>query len=262
MPYYWPLLLLLTFVSLCSVWLDRRYTRPPAVLPEAPAPSSAETISGFLTGLLSRLFQAWTQRFGSKPDLPDDPVRDWLATVFVENPAERAWFASLTPEQFKALRSDLTAFCANLGFDLVWLVEQASFKPAALEETGKAIVSHYCQAVRAAVLAHEEMEAVQRYHAFLANPSQKENLAFGQQLYSRLVEEKLAPPAAPELLMAEEKERQSFAVTAIQSAAQQHGEAFGQVLKRVGLSDPPMQNAPAATSAPAQPVGAPAASRL
>ena len=235
--YYLPLLILLALVSLLSVLIDRRRTRGASIPPAANR--SAEPATTTPTNALTRL----TQRFARKPALPDDPVRDWLAAVFVENPAESVWFASLAPEQFKVLRSELTAFCAELGFDLVWLVEQAPFKPAALEQTGKTIVTHYCRAVRAAVLIHDEMQALQRYQAFLANPTNKENLAFGQQLYTRLVDEKLAPAATPELLMSGEKERQSFAVQVIQAAAEQNNAAFSAILKAVALGDPASRGA-------------------
>jgi hypothetical protein len=258
--HYLPLLILLALVSLLSVLIDRRRARKATAAPDTPAASqttepvvSATTAS---TGLLTRLTQQWSQRFGRKPTLPDDPVRDWLAAVFVENPAERVWFASLTPEQFKVLRSELTAFCAELGFDLVWLVEQASFKPAALEETGKTIVTHYCRAVRAAVLVHEDMQALQRYQAFLSNPTSKENLALGQQLYTRLVDAKLAPAATPELLMAEEKERQRFAVEAIQAAAAANDKAFSALLKTVVSRDSTARGVAAEPTQPARGNGA------
>ncbi len=233
---YLPLLILLTLVSILSILIDRRRTRQ-VTTSAAPAATAADSApaSAPPTGVLARLTQQWSQRFSHKPSLPDDPVREWLTTVFVENPAERLWFASLTPEQFKVLRNDLTAFCANLGFDLVWLVEQAPFKPADLEQTGKTIVTHYCRAVRAAVLVHEEMKVLQRYQDFLANPTSKQNLAFGQQLYARLVDEKLTPAAPPELLMATEQERQHFALQAIQAASAAHEVAFSRVLKTVEL---------------------------
>lgn len=249
---YLPLLILLTLVSLLSILIDRRRTRqaaaPTVNLAADPAANAAAP-----TGVMARLNQQWSQRFGRKPPVPDDPVRTWLATVFVENPAERLWFASLTPEQFTLLRRELTAFCAELGFDLVWLVEQASFKPAALEETGKTIVTHYCRAVRAAVLIHDDMKALQRYQAFLVNPTSKENLAYGQQLYARLVDEKAAPAATPEMLMAGEKERKIFVVQALQTAAEQHAVAFSVAIKAVMLGTPHPHPIPAmpATMAPA-----------
>lgn len=265
--HYLPLLILLALVSLLSVLIDRRRTRGAAAPPDEPdanraAEPAVAPATTTPTGVLTRLTQQWSQRFGRKSPLPDDPVRDWLAAIFVENPAERVWFASLTPEQFKVLRSELTAFCVELGFDLVWLVEQASFKPAALEQTGKTIVTHYCRAVRAAVLVHDEMQALQRYQAFLTNPTSKENLTFGQQLYTHLVDEKLAPAATPELLMAGEKERQSFAVEAIQAAAEQNNAAFSALLKAVVLGVPAPQGAVSEPPKPTMHNGAVAASSV
>lgn len=258
---YLPLLILLILVSLLSVLVDRWRVRKiaAAAVPMGADPTAATTAP---TDVMTRLTNQWSQRFGRKPPLSDDPVRAWLATVFMENPAERVWFASLTPEQFTLLRKELTAFCAELGFDLIWLVEQASFKPAALEETGKTIVTHYCRAVRAAVLVHDDMMALQRYQAFLTNPTSKENLIFGQQLYARLVDEKLATAATPEMLMAGEKERQSFAVQAIQTAAEQNDAAFSAVLKAVVLGDPPLHPAAPETIKPTIRNGAVAANRV
>ena len=262
---YLPLLVLLTLISILSVLIDRRRVRKVAAAAQQDAPASnlasdPATTGG--SGVLARLTHQWSQHFGRKPLTSDDPVRAWLAAVFVENPAERLWFTSLSPEQFKLLRSELTAFCAELGFDLTWLVEQASFKPAVLEQTGKTIVTHYCRAVRAAVLVQDEMKALQRYQAFLANPTSKESLAYGQQLFARLVDEKLAPAATPELLMAGEKERQSFVVQAIQTAAEQNGDAFSAVLKAVVLGLPEPRPAVPETMTPAMRNGAVAASSV
>ncbi len=265
---YLPLLILLVLVSILSILVDRRRARNIALAAqqETPAINLADSTTASTaarttpTGVLARLTDQWTQRFGRKPLTPDDPVRAWLAAVFVENSAERLWFASLSPEQFKLLRSELTAFCTELGFDLTWLVEQASFKPAVLEQTGKAIVTHYCRAVRAAVLVQDDMKALQRYQAFLANPINKENLVLGQALFTRLVDEKLAPAATPELLMAGEKERQSFVVQTIQAAAEQNPVVFSAVLKAVVLGVPQLTSAATETMAPAMRNGASAVS--
>ena len=260
---YLPLLILLIFISLLSVMIDRRRLRNlAATQQEAPTVKQAADAAAATTsppGIIARLTNQWSQRFGPKPPIPDDPVRTWLTTVFVENPAERLWFTSLTPEQFKLLRSELTTFCAELDFDLIWLVEQAAFKPAALEEAGKTIVTHYCRAVRAAVLVHDDINALQRYQAFLANPSSKENLAFAQQLFARLVDEKIAPTATPELLMASEKERQTFVVQAIQAAAEQNNAVFHPVLKAVVLGVSQTSSSVTETNAPAMRNGAVAA---
>ena len=257
---YLPLVILLIFISLLSVMIDRRRLRNLAAAEQQEAPAVKQAVDAAATtsppGIIARLTNQWSQRFGRKPPVPDDPVRTWLATVFVENPAERLWFAALTAEQFKLLRSELTTFCAALGFDLIWLVEQAAFKPAALEEAGKTIVTHYCRAVRAAVLVHDDINALQRYQAFLANPSSKENLAFAQQLFARLVDEKIAPTATPALLMAEEKERQTFVVQAIQTAAEQNNVVFNTVLKAVVLGVPQPSNTVTETNAPAMRNGA------
>lgn len=259
---YLPLVILLIFISLLSVMIDRRRLRNLAAAAQQAAPTVKQAADAATTsppGIIARLTNQWSQRFGRKPPVPDDPVRTWLTSVFVENPAERLWFAALTAEQFKLLRSELTTFCAGLGFDLLWLVDQTAFKPATLEEAGKTIVTHYCRAVRAAVLVHDDINALQRYQAFLANPSSKENLAFAQQLFARLVDEKIAPTATPELLMAEEKERQTFVVQAIQTAAEQNNVVFHTVLKAVVLGIPQPNNTVTETSAPLRNAGASAA---
>jgi hypothetical protein len=250
---YLPLLILLTLVTILSVLIDRRRAHKVAAAaqPEASVVTlAADPAATTPTGVMTRLANQWSQRFGRKPPVSDDPVRAWLAALFVENPAERVWFASLTPEQFKLLRRELTTFCAELGFDLTWLVEGASFKPAVLEQTGKAIVTHYCRAVRAAVLVQGDMKALQRYQAFLTAPTSKEQLAFGQQLFARLVDERLAPAATPEILMAGEKERQTFMVQAIQAAAEQNATAFSAVLKALVLGVPQPTPAAPETMAP------------
>jgi len=260
---YLPLIILLMFISLLSVLIDRRraHKLDAATQQKTPTAKPADTPTK-PSGMLTRLTNQWSQLLGRKPPVSDDPVRIWLANVFVENPAERVWFASLTPEQFKLLRNELTAFCAELGFDLIWLVEQASFKPAALEATGKTIVTHYCRAVRAAVLVHDDMNALQRYQAFLSNPRSKENLALGQQLFTRLVDEKLVPAVTSELLMAGEKERQAFVLQSIQTAAKQNEVVFSAVLKTVVMGVSQSHTAGFDTTSPAMRNGASTASRV
>lgn len=238
---YLPLLVLLLVVSLISVLIDRRRARQ---LADAQAAEMAGKPDGAppLTDRISNLIGHWSQRLGRKAPAAEDALQLWLTEAFAENPAERTWFATLTPEQFKLLRNELIAFCTTLGFDLVWLVEQAPLKPTNVEQTGKTLVTHYCRALRASVLVQDDLKALQRYQAFLTNPTSKENLAFGQQLYARLVDMKAAPVATPELLMAGEKERQSFVVQNIQAAAQNEA-AFGAALKEVALGGEALKDA-------------------
>lgn len=244
MPYL-SLLILLALCSLISVLIDRRVSRKGAAQAES---TPASSVPPFVERI-SQLAGQWMQRLGRKAPAANDPVREWLTSAFAENPAEREWFATLTPEQFTLLRSELIVFCTTLGFDLPWLIEQAPLKPANVEQTGKTLVMYYCRALRASVLVQDDLKALQRYQAFLANPTSKENLVFGQQLYGRLVDEKAAPVAPPELLMAGEKERQSFVVQSIETAAKNEV-LFSATLKAVTLGNEAL-NTPSPNLSPA-----------
>lgn len=247
------LLVLLAIISLLSVLLDRRWAHGRAAA--AQAESTGENTDGAAApaGMFSQLLSRWSRRFGRNGSSSEEALQTWLATAFADDPAEAAWLDALTPEQAQLLRGELVAYCSTVGFDLRWWVEQAPLRPAALERTGKMLVQYYCQSLRASVLVQNDLQALQRYQIFLVNPTSKQNLAFGQQLYGRLVDDKLAPVATPDLLMAGEKERQSFVVQSILAAAQNET-SFGAALKAVALGVE--QPASAASPAPAAATGA------
>jgi hypothetical protein len=70
------------------------------------------------------------------------------------------------------------------------------------------------------------------YRAWQSAPGKKENQAFAQRLYSKLVGAGLAT-ATPDLLLASEKERQAYVAEAIEAADAQDPKAFVGLLRDV-----------------------------
>jgi hypothetical protein len=119
---------------------------------------------------------------------------------------------------------ELSAFCKGRGFELAWLVdpEVAGELKRAVEET----VGLYCLAA----WKGRDVQPFVAYRAWQSDPGKRENQAFAQRLYSRLVAAGLAT-ARPDLVWAPEQERQAYVAKAMESAAAQDPRSFASLLR-------------------------------
>lgn len=237
------LIILIVIIAAGIALLVDRITQPGAkkVDPTAAPSGTVEPAKrGFFFGWFSR---------GSQVNVGQQ-FQTW-ATGNFSDPALRAWIGILSKEQIAALTEQLSLFCTNLGFELIWLADGQIGKDPALEPAVKEVVESYCRACWRATQVQGDLELLKILMAIETGPFSKEQQALSQKLFAELVKQGMAPPVSPELFVAPEKERQAVMMEAIRTAADTNRTAFNQVLKAV-ITMEATPAAPAAEEAPAQ----------
>lgn len=124
----------------------------------------------------------------------------------------KAWLGGLSEAQAEALAQAASDFCRALGFELAWLWDEKIDGPQK-QAQAEAVLLYTL-----ATWKGHETRTQAAYAAWLAAPEKKENRAFAQRLYVKLVDAGLADAPA-DLLLAPEGERQAHITSAIRSAA-------------------------------------------
>ena len=223
----------LLFISILSIVLDRRSQKrrrarlAAKAAAEAAEQANSETIASvFSEGWRSRI--AWgRQSEGS------DPFKGWLSAVLLDAPDEKAWLASLPPEEIKPFIIQIKDFCLALHIEPDWLVNPKLAQDAALRQWIKDFILDYIRLHHKAALHKPDLSSFSAYRAIESKPESQENQRIMQHLYTRLVHEGLSPAVQPELLLADEKARQQEILKFVQSAATQDYHAFIRALKVV-----------------------------
>lgn len=208
-----------------------RITRPPSDQEGTPSRSG---VSGWFMGSMDRIlgraqkkspqeFQAWAE--GLEP-LGSPPVSEL-----------KQWLAASSPQDVQKLMNQATAFGSGLNFDIAWLLDQQLENDAQLKQRLEETMAFYCLAHFKATLVADELKVFMAWQAWQKNPLSKQQYEFSQNLFTKLVDEGLTPPAPSNLFLASNKLRQKHAIAAIRQVAEQKKDAFNAALKEVVLSD-------------------------
>ena len=250
-------LAVLAWITLRPVWLpqppENRVTTTfsKSASKAAAATKTATDAAGTTTGnWLNRLKSPFQKRAE-----PGAQLKAWASEVELAKQAALykslpedvtgliAWLAGLSSESASRLAGELTPFCHSQNLNLAWLFDPKA--DAELKTDLEEIVMLYSLAV----WKGHRLQPLAAFQAWQAAPYQKENRAFTQQLYTRLVADGLAS-APGELLLASDKAREAHAIQAIQAAAVENRAA---VLKRVVE----LKGAGKPDEAPSRPAAAP-----
>ncbi|MBI4772033.1 MAG: hypothetical protein HY784_16860 [Chloroflexi bacterium] len=162
--------------------------------------------------------------------------------------------ASLSDEQAARFANELAAFCRTQNMELAWLFD------ATVDVEMKTALEEIVMLYSLAVWKGSSAQPLAVLQSWQAAPHQKENRAFAQKLFARLVAAGLAS-APGELLLASDKEREAHVVKAIRlAAAQNHAAVLALVVEL--LSDenagkPGKTQSPKNTPKPAPPAESP-----
>jgi len=151
-------------------------------------------------------------------------------TVYKGLPKDAAgftdWLQGLSDQDLGGFVQEVSAFCKGLDFELAWLVDPEV--GGEMKQTIEEAVGVYCLAA----WKGREVRPFVTYRAWQSAPGKKENQAFAQRLYSKLVDAGLAT-STPDLLLASEKERQAYVTEAIKAAEAQDPKSFVGLLRDV-----------------------------
>ncbi len=237
-----PFVAFLVGVGMLSIVVDRRMQarkQGAAAAPEAGTSEATvvDTMSGALASLWSSLSSApkdWADRFIRKPptDLPQN-FRNWAVQAAGDDTEVADWLTELSDEGLQSFTEHVGRFCADMGFELSWLVEQQFDKNPKLAQDVGQVVLHYCRACRQAAGAQEELDPYKQLLSFEQNPSSKRSQVFGEKLFAKVVEAELTSQSMPTYLAASPKERAELMIEGIREAAVRDSESFNRVLRDV-----------------------------
>ncbi len=251
---------LVSTVSVVAVTLDRRWQKRKQATATEATPEATPATPGRLAALTStvtdrvsagvRSGTSWLSSVRRKKstDLPEQ-FRAWVDKAGAIETPVKEWIHTLSAPGLQAFTEHLDTFCAEMGFELAWLVEQQFDQNPDLARAVEKIVLPYCRACQQAATAQEDLEAHKRLQAFERHPSHRKQQAFGQQLFAKLSQEGLTTVSTAEYLNASRHQQQQQTLQAIHEAVHKDSAAFNRALKEVIRSvDTPVE--PAEPAAP------------
>lgn len=204
-------------------------------------------------------FTNWRQRVTNSKQQRAEQFQAW-AGVNVADPAIAHWIGDLSPEAIKALTTQLDDFCASLGFELDWLLDDTLAQDPEVATATTAVVQSYCTACWHAAQNYASFERFKVLQKLLQQPQTREYQDLNRRLFAELVKRDMTPGVPADLFVAAEKERQEHMASVIRANATENRAAFKQVLQAV--MEPDSQPAPhAAPHDPAADGDAPAEHR-
>lgn len=250
------LLLLIIMVAILSVRWERRFR----ARQEQNAPAGFAAVQGTVTALQSKL-QEWQSQLpaldriktlpsGLLPQpLPEDlPARflTWADTAFAGDPALQQWLRQLPEQGQQIITQRLAAFCTDIGFELLWLLDHQLDLDQAVQHGAQTVVQNYCRACYEAVPIFADLQLLRPYLALRAAPTHRAHRPFGQQLYIQLVAAGLATPLPADIALAAEAVRWDYVSQAIAQAATADPHAVCTLVKQIAQADanPPVTATP------------------
>ena len=156
----------------------------------------------------------------------------WADTALTDQQALQAWLQRLPEQGQRILTQRLAAFCSDIGFELVWLVDHHLDIDPAVAQSAKEVVVHYCRACYLAVTIFGDLQLLKPYLVMKETPGDKMHRALGQQLYTDLVAAKLAAPLPAEIALAPESTRWEYVIGAIDQAVTNHPAEVCEMIKQ------------------------------
>ncbi len=180
----------------------------------------------------------WYNSFVNKqPEDFPQRFREWVVQSS-DDTTVKDWINALSDEGMKAYTKHLSRFCTDMGFELVWLVEnQLEKRDANLAQTAKRIVLNYCQACQQAASCQEDLEIHKHLLSLEQNPAGRKNRIFGEKLLAKLVEANLVTMSTAEFIGASATERQQIIVEAINESSSKDQVAFSRLVREVLYKD-------------------------
>lgn len=231
-----PLVLLLSGVGIVSVVLDRRLRakkqRADTVLEEETSETDT-TVSNGIGPLWATPVSWYYTLVNKQPEDFPQRFREWAVNAS-DDAAVKDWLRALSDDGLKAYTKHLSRFCADMGFELSWLVDkQIERHDANLAQTAQRIVLDYCQACQQAATCQDDLEIHKQLLSLEEHPSTRKNRLFGEKLLAKMVEANLATTSTAEFIAASAKERQQLIADAINEASRRDQATFIRLVKDV-----------------------------
>jgi hypothetical protein len=130
-----------------------------------------------------------------------------------------AWLQRLSVKELKLLTKDVAVFTRDMGFDLLWVVDQQIDEVNLRDEVGHMVFSYIEAFYRAAIL-QDDMHLYVTLVDFLNNLSRRRYQAQAQAVFKQLIDDGVIPRSSAELIFARKSKRIKHVEQAILQAAQ------------------------------------------
>jgi hypothetical protein len=225
-----------------AVVLDRRWrARKSARVLVVETPQATDAAASvedkgrrpFFTRLTSRV-ASWRNRITRRqPQDMRQQFQAWMAKACADEASLCTWVQNLPEKEAQAFIDQVTAFCAERGFELPWVVEHRLEPYPELAQAAEQVVLHYCRACHQAVVAQQDLDVYKTLLAFEHNPGDGKAQEFGHKLFAKVIEAGLTSFSMSEYLLAAPKDQRQYMLRAIREAAERHREAFYRLLKEI-----------------------------
>lgn len=190
----------------------------------------------FLYSRKSQALRFWQNKQGEEFL---EQLQQWFADVEPPQvPIEefKGWLAARNPEEAQILTKQIASFAHDANFDLSWVTEEQLDQNPQLKEALSEVVIFYCMANFKTSQFASQIKAFVIFKRWQKKPDSPELHEFSRLLFARLIDKGLVKPAPSDLFLASEKERQKYAVAAINQSAEKAQDSFNATLEEVILS--------------------------
>ncbi len=122
-------------------------------------------------------------------------LRAWAADHQALEPALQQWITRLSAKEAELLFDLLSGYCASLQWELTWLFAPQIKKAPALQAVLEESVSTYARTILVALQMEVDVQAFQTYVAFAQKPTARSHRPLVEQLYHKVDQGGLTPPA-------------------------------------------------------------------
>ncbi|MEZ4556979.1 MAG: hypothetical protein R2854_11135 [Caldilineaceae bacterium] len=232
-------LLIVLALFILGIVLKRRWRA------DETAPAEADEFAQMAAHLRTRA-ESLFQGLNDKQPAPDArQFRAWAALTFADARQIRAWLDALSDDQIGALTGHLDGFCRDMGFELVWLLDDRLADMPQMGARLSQVAELYIRAAFQAVAVQGEVDIFRVRQRLLAEPQNRADRKLREQLFGKLVEQDLSDVSISAHMAASAQDRQRQISAAIQHAASAHPHALDAAIKAVL-----MERAAAAATAP------------
>ena len=162
---------------------------------------------------------------------PSDKKHRYMRTMMLEwgdhidKHGVGAWLHSLPLDQLNVLTNDVAAYAKDMGFDLLWLLDN-QIDDVDLHEHVTQTIFKYVQSFFIAAEFQDDLELYKVLVEFLNNMGTRRHRTHAEKIYKRLNTEGVIPDADAEVLFKNRATRIHHIEEAIREAAQSHRSAL------------------------------------
>ncbi len=235
MSFYISIIITVLIIGLLSLMWEQRW-KAHKLATSSQTEDAADGAAG-TARLPAQLTQGLTTMWAKRPRRKQEPpladrLRTWATQALASDEKVSSWLQSLSAPAYTAFTEHLAEFADDMGFKLADLVDGRMADLPGVAQNATQIILDYCRAHQLAAHVQDDFDGYRAYAMYRHGPLTSDSLRFTQQLYAKLVEQRLVSAPTPDLLALSDQARLTQMQDAIHQATAQSVE-FQLALNRV-----------------------------